>query len=355
MKIEQLVKQHVKSGANPGISVGLIDENETKFFNYGEIKKESQILPTNKIVYQIGSMTKTFTAILAAHLEKNRVISLSEPITKFLPELKNSDFDKKQINLFQLLTHTSGISEFSVGVFASQMFSLMTSGKSQIKEYNYDSDEFLRYISNLKLKDKPGSVFRYSNFGFGLVGKILERVTGKTYEDLVKVHICDVIGMNNTGINPLESQENELATGYSLKNKESDFWHVPAIEGAASLFSTAEDMIKFLEANLGLRKTSLSSTLEQCQETIINPKVPSTMKFFTKSVGITLSKFRLGWFVFPQNNVDVLGLDGGTEGFSSFMAINPAKKSGVVILTNRGMKPVHNLGIHILQKIEHAV
>ncbi|MCV0366154.1 MAG: beta-lactamase family protein [Nitrosopumilus sp.] len=349
MAVEDIIKSHVDSGNSHAISVGLINGNETKFFNYGEIKKESKIAPTSKTIYEIGSMTKTFTTILAIQLEKDGIISLSEPIVKFLPELKNSDFEKKQINLFHLLTHTSGISEFSVGVFTSQMFSLMSSGKSQIKEYQYDLDNFLKYVSKLKLKDNPGSTFRYSNFGFGLVGKILEKVTGKSYEKLVKTHICDAIGMNNTGITPSESQKSELVTGYSLKNTKVEFWNVPAIESAASLFSTTDDMVKFLKANLGLMETSLSLALTHCRQTEIVPKIPLTMKFFTKSVGITLSKFRLGWFVFPQNDgLDILGLDGGTEGFSSFMAINPLKQSGITILTNRGMKPVHKLGLSLL-------
>lgn len=89
-------------------------------------------------------------------LEQKEIISLKDPSVNFLPEIENSDFDKKKINLFHLLTHTSGISEFSVGIFASQMFSLMTTGKSQIKEYNCDLKEFLEYVSNLEPKDVEG-------------------------------------------------------------------------------------------------------------------------------------------------------------------------------------------------------
>ena len=355
MEIESIIKQHVDSGTSSAISVGLVDENKTIFFNYGEIKKESGIIPNNKTVYEIGSITKTFTATLAMLLEQKEIISLKDPIVNFLPEFENSDFDKRKISLFHLLTHTSCISEFSVGLFASQMFSLMTTGKSKIKEYNYGLNAFLEYASNLKLNDEPGTTFRYSNVGFGLIGKILERITNKTYDELVKIHICDELGMKDTGINILESHKEKLATGYSFKNKEIDYWNVPAIESAGSLRSTTEDMTKFLEAVLGIKETSLSSTFVQCQQTKMNPRIPSTMKLFTKSLGISLSTFRMGWFVFPQKNVDILGHDGGTEGFASFMAINPKNKSGVIILTNRAMKPVHKLGIQILQEIEHSV
>ena len=236
------------------------------------------------------------------------------------------------------------------------MFSLLTAGKSQVKEYNYDLDAFLEYASNLKLRDEePGTTFRYSNVGFGLAGKILERTTGKTYDELVRIHICNELDMRDTGTDILESHKDQLATGYSFKNKKADYWCVPAIESAGSLCSTTEDMAKFLEAALGLKETSLSSTFAKCQQTKMNPKIPPMMKFFTRSFGISLSTFRLGWFVFPHENMSILGHDGGTQGFSSFMAINPENKSGLIIMTNRAMKPVHKLGIHILKEMNLPV
>ena len=145
-----------------------------------------------------------------------------------------------------------------MGLFASQMFSLMTTGKLQVKEYNYDLDAFLEYMSSLKLRDEPGTTFRYSNVGFGLAGKILERITDKTYDELVRIYICNELGMRDTGINILESHKDRLATGYSFKNKQTGYWNVSAIESAGSLRSTTEDMAKFLEAALGLKETSWS-------------------------------------------------------------------------------------------------
>ncbi len=295
-------------------------------------------------------MTKTFTATLAVQLQQEGILSLDEPITKFLPELKNSVFDKNNITLYHLLTHTSGISEFSLNIYISQMFSIIFTGKSRITEYEYNTEKFLNYISTLKLKNSPGSTWVYSNLGFGLVGKILERITGNSYEDLVKNRICDVLDMKDTGIDVFESHKNELATGYSFRNKQADYWNMPAIEAAGSLRSTTSDMIKFLKASLGLSKTKLSPVFEYCQNTKYTPKIPASMKFCTKTIGVPLSGFRLGWFMFPQENVDILGHDGGTEGFSSFMCMNLENQSAAVILTNRAMKLVHKLGVSLIKK-----
>jgi len=349
MKIEEIIKSHVRSGKSTGISVGLINESCIQTFNYGEIKKGSGIEPTSDTLYEIGSMTKTFTTILTVQLQNEGLLSLDDPITKFLPEFTGSDFDKNNVTLYHLLTHTSGISEFSLSVFISQMFSIISIGKSRITEYEYNTEKFLNYISTLKLKNSPGSVWMYSNLGFGLVGKILERITGTSYDDLVKNRICDVLDMKDTGIDIFESHKKELATGYSFRNKQADYWNVPAIEAAGSIRSTTSDMIKFLNASLGLNKTKLSPVFEYCKNIKNTPKIPLSMKFFTKSVGISLSSFSLGWFVFPQENVDILGHDGGTEGFSSFMCMNLENQSAAVILTNRAMKPVHKLGTSLIK------
>ena len=352
MKIEEIIKKHVTSGKSPGISVGLINESDIQTFNYGEIKKKSNITPTVNTVFEIGSMTKTFTATLAVQLQQEGILSLDEPITKFLPELKNSIFDKNNITLYHLLTHTSGISEFSLNTFFSQMFSIIFTGKSRITEYEYNTEKFLKYISTLKLRNSPGSTWEYSNLGFGLVGKIFERITGNSYEDLVKSRICDVLDMKDTGVDIFGSHKNELATGYTFRSKQADYWNVPAIKPAGSLYSTTSDMIKFLKASLGISKTKLSPVFEYCQNTKCTPKIPTSMKFCTKSVGITLSSFCLGWFMFPQGNIDIFGHDGGTEGFSSFMCMNLENQSAAVILTNRAMKPVHKLGVSLIKEME---
>lgn len=347
---QQIIEAHSKSNKVPGISVGLIKDSE-EFFNYGQIKKDSKIVPTKDTVFEIGSMTKTFTAMLAARLQSEEVLSLDEKISKYLPELENSEFEKKNVTLHHLLTHTSGISEFSVTTFASQIFSIVSTGKSKIAEYSYPAEEFLKYCSTLKLKHAPGTTFLYSNIGFGLAGKIMEKLTDKNYDALVREYICNALDMKDTGINILESHKENLSTGYSFRGKPAEYWQVPAIEAAGSLRSTASDMIKFLKANLGLTETKLSSVFVHCKSTKSTPKIPLSMKFFTKSMGISLSAFRFGWFVFPQETFDVIGHDGGTEGFTSFMGMNLDNGSGVVILTNKALKPVHKLGTLLLQEI----
>jgi len=345
---ENKIQKFSQKNKIPGISVGLINKTGSNTYHFGEIKKESGLSPTDDTLYEIGSMTKTFTAILASQLRQEGVLLLDTTITKFFPEFANSEFDKKNITLFHLLTHTSGITEFPIRVFIPQILSIMIKGKSRIPQYEYSTQDFLEFSSKLKLKNSSASTFSYSNTGFGLVGKILERITHSTFEDLIKNRICDELCMNDTRINILETQKDRLATGYTNRNKKADYWNKPAIESAGSLYSTVSDMLKFLKANLGLTKTKLSDAMRYCMSTRIEPKIPLSMKFATGLFGIGLSTFRLGWFEYPKDK-KILVHAGGTEGFTSFMAINLENQNGVVILTNKALAPVDKLGIDLLK------
>jgi len=124
-----------------------------------------------------------------------------------------------------------------------------------------------------KLKKNPGTKFRYSNTGVGLVGQILKRITNSTYEELVKNRICDVLNMQDTQINILETHKDRLATGYLASGKKANYLNTPAIKSAGSICSTVSDMLKFLQANLGLGQSKLSPVLEYCQSTKINPNM----------------------------------------------------------------------------------
>ncbi len=353
MNAEDIIKKHVKKSKIPGISVGLISKTGTKVFNYGEIKKESGIEPTADTLYEIGSMTKTFTAILTAQLQEEVQLSLQDPITKFLPEFEGSEFDEKNITLYHLITHTSGITESTLKNRLSNLFFIIFQRNKKLplpKRYRDNTPDFLHEVSKMKLKKNPGTTFRYSNTGIGLVGKILERVTNSTYEELVKNRIWDVLDMMDTGINVLETHKDKLATAYSFRNKKTDYWNAPGVESAGSIRSTVSDMLKFLKANLGLSESKLSPVLEYCKSTKIEPKFNPFLKFLGKLLyHVKSSKIGLGWVEFTIGDTTFLAHDGSTEGFSSTMMIDLERKKGVVVLCNRGLVSHIKLGMKLLK------
>ena len=355
--IEDAIKKYSTDKKIPCISVGLITKDNKKEFHYGEIKKGSDTIPTSNTIYEIGSMTKTFTAILTAKLQEEGLLFLDDSIIKFLPDLADSDFEKNKITLYHLITHTSGIVEFSLrdypkGILATVFRKHKESLFPPI--YRYDTSEFLQEVSRIKLKDNPGITTRYSNIGVGLVGKILERVTDSTYEELIKNYICDELGMSNTMINLLEEHKDRLATGYTYTGKEAEPISIPAVASAGNIRSTMSDMLIFLNANLGLNNESnLSPVLNYCMSTTLeskmNPFFKHVMPYFD---GIKSVRIGLGWVIIVhKNGFKTIGHHGGTEGFSTVMMINPKKKTGCVVLTNKAFVNTYKFGVSLLKAI----
>ena len=349
MKIEEIIKNHVTAGKSPGISVGLINENGIQTFNYGELEKKSGVCPNENTVYEIASVSKTFTSILLAILQKEKLLDKDDSVAKYVPELaKIPEFEK--ITLYHLATHTSGLPNLPTKLIIFNLLALLRPSSAYQALSQFTKSDLIRFFSKSKLKTEPGTEWHYSNGTVGLLGHIFELVTNSSYEDLVKSKICGVLGMTNTGINLLESHKNQMASGYSYFGKKINHWVAPAIEGAAGLYSTTSDLIKFLETNLGFIDTSISSELKYCHSTRFVPKLSYFMKnMMMPYLGVEFDEMALGWWVSKRNNREILFHDGGTAGFSSFIGIEPAKKKGVIILANKLSRQVHKLGMGLLK------
>ena len=320
MDAEDTIKKFAKDKKIPCISVGIINKDgTTEEFHYGEIKKGSNITPTSDTIYEIGSMTKTFTAILAVKLQEEGVLSLDDPITKYLPEFIETNFDKNKITLYHLITHTSGIVEIALREYPKHILATILrtgSGKLFPPRYSYTTPEFLNLVSKKKLIDNPGISVRYSNTGVGLVGKILERITDSAYEDLIKNYICNKIEMPSTEIALSEQHKDKLATGYTYTKKEADPIDIPAVMSAGSIRSTTSDVIKFLKANLGLKgEHDLSSAFQYCTSSLIELKMnPILKRILPNPNGIKSVKMGLGWVISDYgNDVKFVWHNGGTD------------------------------------------
>jgi len=300
LNVEGLIKNHVISGKSLGVSVGIINEKEIQTFNFGEVKKNSNILPTSDTVFEIGSITKPFTAILAAKLQEEGLLSLDDQVTKFLPELENSEIARKKITIHHLITNTGDLpSTLPLGIIVPYLLKLYLKIKVTNPFENYTREELYEYLRKRKIKKVPGTTWSYSNFGYSILGHVCEKVTNLTFEELVKNKICEPLGMKDTGINLFDSHKEKMATGYTFSGSQSNFWSSSSMEGMISLRSTVNDLLKFARANLGLNQTGLSPVLEKCISTEVSPRLTTFMKYYPKyAYGIPLSKFRLGWFVY---------------------------------------------------------
>jgi serine-type D-Ala-D-Ala carboxypeptidase/endopeptidase len=188
--------------------------------------------------WEIGSITKVFTALLLAQLERTGKISISEPVASYLPKTLELPKSFEKITFENLATHQSGLPRLPSGM---KLF-----GRDyKVDPYSaFDEERILRAIQETKLKSIPGEGRpRYSNYGFGLLGFTLERVTGKTYEDLLMQEIIKPIGLRSATFT-----DEGLRQGLS-RNKEVGPWHFSSFAGMGGLRMSASDLSKFLLAS----------------------------------------------------------------------------------------------------------
>jgi serine-type D-Ala-D-Ala carboxypeptidase/endopeptidase len=172
----------------PNISmvIGIVSPNGTQVYNYGNISEENSTNVNGDSIFDIGSITKTFTTTLLVDMVKRGLISLDDPIGRYLPDdVKVPTYNGKIITIEDLATHNSGLPDFPIGWNRNQ---------------SYTNEQVYNFLSNITLQSEPGVFANYSDFGMGLLGHILAIDSGISYEKLVKDRILNVLGMDSTGI-----------------------------------------------------------------------------------------------------------------------------------------------------------
>src|SRR5437899_1100342 len=218
---------------------------------------EAHNVPVNEnTLFDIGSITKTFTTLLLADMVERGIVNLTDPIEKYLPaSVKVPQFNGHKITLEDLATHTSGLPEWPSNVWLNN--------KVGDIDPNYNATQLYQALSNTKLTREPGSQVQYSSFGIGLLGHILSLKAGIPYQQLVKDRILDVLGTNDTKIALSQNEiKNRFPVGH-MGGKEIITPTVPTILADAGAFrSTAPDMLKYVSANLGLIHTKLDDAIQ---------------------------------------------------------------------------------------------
>src|SRR5215510_9942817 len=259
-----------------GIVVGLVDDKGTRIICYGKPSRESAQIVDGDSVFEIGSVTKVFTAILLADMVERGEVSLNDPISKYLPKsVKTPSRNGKEITLLHLTTHTSGLP------FLPSNFRL----KNEQKSYaDYTVKQMYSFLSRYQLQRDIGAKAEYSNFGVALLGHILALRAGMNYETLVRTRICAPLKMGNTRIKFTKQMLAHLAMGHDPELNPITNWDLPTFAGAGGLRSTAEDLLRLVAANLGLVSSPLFTAMQKTHQ----PQYP--VEEFGGEVG-------LGWFI----------------------------------------------------------
>lgn len=301
---EEIIKNTLAQfPANTEFAIGLVSGNSVEFIGYKKIKKKIKIIENSKSIFEIGSITKAYTATLAYLLAQKKEIAFSDQINgeKGL-NFANSD----TITYLNLLNHSSGLPRLPPNLMEAPDFQLLNPYAT------YGEKELLKYLaSDIKLEFEPGEISSYSNLGMGLVGYLLEQKTSLSFEELLKSNIFKPLEMNQT-TSRRKNIEGTIVQGLNGDGLPTSEWDFQALAGCGALLSSVEDQVKFIQY-----QWEDASLDELHHETIkINDEI---------AVGI-------GWHIFTRKNW--IWHNGRTYGFSSCMAINKETKQGVVILSN---------------------
>lgn len=311
---------------------------------FGMANREWNIANSTDTKFMIGSVSKPFTAMLMLIQVQKGLISLDKTVADYLTEFTNKPAGK--VTIRQLLNHTSGIRNYDI---LKDFF-------PKISRQYFTREEYIKIYMDSSLAFEPGTKYSYSSWGYFTLGYIMEKVTGKSYAQLMKEDIFDKTGMNSSGSYFHTQIINKRATGYDYSfggYTSLDFRDQSNTMGTGDLYSTVEDIFKF--------------HLAISNNTLLNKAL--TKEMFTP--GIWPAQYGYGWFNknFKYTTTDSVAANfhlGMTEGFISFFIRIPSTNSMAVILCNSSptdffgiagnlIKVLYNKPVHLKQPVHKLV
>lgn len=324
------VREHVKTLVDErictGIVVGVIDESGTTFFGQGKTATMNGRPIDADTLFEIGSISKVFTSILLCEQVESGKMSLDEPVQKYLPEnVTIPQRDDKVITLRMLATHHSGL---------PRMPGNFNPADPENPYADYTEKQLFDFLSTCELQSDPGADYAYSNLGMGLLGRVVARVSGKSYAALLQEGITHPLGMIDTCLQVPADKRDRFADGHAMGKKQSH-WDFDAIAGAGAIRSTAKDMLRFLSFSMGLKSSPIDAALQAAQA----PRAETG----TQDLAIAL-----GWHVWNKHGTEIIWHNGGTAGFHTFCGFRKDKPLGVVVFVNDSLDP-NAIGLHLLE------
>lgn len=310
-----------------GIVVGVIDSTGRRVVAYGKTAKDGKPVDANT-VFEIGSVTKVFTSLLLADMVQRGEVALTDPVSKYLPpDVKMPERGGKKITLADLATHTSGLPRMPNNFHP----------KDPANPYaDFTVAQLYEFLATVQLTRDIGSKYEYSNLGGGLLGHVLARRAGTNYETLVRTRILDPLAMKSTAITLSNAMKERLATGHDAGLQPVSNWDLPTLAGAGALRSTANDLLTFVGANLGIVKSPLAPSM-------------AAMLVTRRPTGNPGLDIALGWHISTRNGHEIVWHNGGTGGYRTWIGFDSKSRTGVVVLSNTStIAGVDDIGLHLL-------
>lgn len=331
--VRTVIRPIMRDNHVPGMAVGLTVNGRRHFFSFGVASKASGRKVSRKTIFELGSVSKTFTATLGSYARERGALSLSDTASKHLPALAGSRFDR--VNLLDLATYTAG-------GLPLQFPGDVTS-----------EDAMIPYFRAWQPAYPVGTHRQYSNPSIGLFGHLVARSLGRPFDDLMERRLFPMLGLTRTYIRVPKHRMSDYAWGYGADGTPIRVSPGVLDSEAYGVKSTAPDMVRFVEQNLG----------DSARDATLRRAIAATHTGYDRVGGMTQG---LGWEMYPyptdlaqladgnspatalqpnpvtaldpplppRPNV-LLNKTGSTNGFGAYVAFVPSERTGIVMLANR--------------------
>jgi D-alanyl-D-alanine-carboxypeptidase/D-alanyl-D-alanine-endopeptidase len=317
-----------------GVSIALIDHGHVETHGFGATQAGGPA-PDGQTLFEIGSVTKTFTSLFLADLVREGRVELDQPVASLLPTtVQVPELNGRAITLLDLATHTSGLPRLPTNLVPADPSDPYA---------DYEVSDLYEFLSSYTLAVEPGSVAEYSNLGVGLLGHALSLAAGTTYEQAICDRITAPLGMRDTSILQTREQRARLTQGHDVDLVPVPDWlFTDASEGAGALRSSAEDLARYIVAELEAGKSLRGDTSnpDTSGPDAASPEARALSSPLAESMALTQAPhllpggtdtMGLAWFM---QGADTFLHSGGTYGNTSIVFFDRALDVGGVILAN---------------------
>lgn len=327
--LEARLSARLAAAGRGAIVVGLLNGASARFVSVGTIEGESEGRPVDAdTLFELGSVSKVFTATLLAEMVERGELRLDTPVTDLLPpgaHLAPADASARPITLGDLSSHVSGLSRMP------KQFT----PKNILDPYaDYDAAALFAELGAVPPPRGPGVRFEYSNLGAGLLGELLGRRLGQGYEAAVRARVLEPLALRDTHTDTPAAWTARLASGFDAASNPTPHWRFAALAGAGAWRSSAKDMVKFLAASISPQAVPLGRAMRSTQTPRADTDIPDT-------------RIGLGWLVRQKNGRTIVWHNGGTGGFHTWLGFDAERRLGAVLLTSTGLD-IDDLGFNLL-------